>query len=83
MKFVRYTCDHCGEPAGKGGLGRQRVNCIMYTAGYGMMDGEHSTKGHICSVECGLAMVEEWLRGIKDPDYDPEAAQHKGDGHGQ
>lgn len=65
MKKVRFICDACGEPAPKGALGRQRVRCLMYTDGYGMRDGEHTLRAHICSAECGLRLLKKYVREIE------------------
>lgn len=75
MKRVRFTCDNCGKPVAAGCLGRQRINCLMYTTGYGMQDGEHTVRGHICSVKCGLRMLKNWLAEIEGSDGNGDASR--------
>lgn len=68
MKKVRYLCDACGERIGSAitvSPWEHVVRAKMVTHGYGMQDGEHVLRGHICSAPCGLKMLKKWIREIE------------------
>ena len=69
MKKVRYLCDACGERIDSritSSPSEHVVRAKMVTHGYGMGDGIHELRGHICSWQCGLKMLREWIASI-DP----------------
>lgn len=68
MKKVRYVCDGCGSQITWGVHGppsEHRVSASMVTHGYGPLDGQHKFSGHICSPECGLRLLKEWIANIE------------------
>lgn len=71
MKKVRYLCDGCEKRIDSKITihpWEHRVSAVMETHGYGMQDGKHTLRGHICSPECGLKMLKKWIRDIEKGD---------------
>ncbi len=69
MKTVNVTCDRCGKrtlPDDDGGY--QFASLRMVAHGYGMQDGDHMERWHICSAACGLKLLKQAIFDIESAD---------------
>jgi hypothetical protein len=66
VKSVKVTCDQCGKRIRQDSDGGyQHASLRMLVHGYGMQDGDHRHRWHICSAVCGLKLLKNTIRDIE------------------